>query len=60
MDIFIRQKEVAALLDEKNKGRADQQEIMKMNDVGKKEKAQIKNPGRFFGNQLSRYTNLAN
>lgn len=55
-----RQKEVAALLDEKNKGRADQQEIMKMNDVGKKEKAQIKNPGRFFGNQLSRYTNLAN
>ena len=55
-----RQKEVAALLDEKNKGKADQQEIMKMNDVGKKEKAQIKNPGRFFGNQLSRYTNLAN
>ena len=24
-------------MDEKNKGRADQQEIMKMNDVGKKE-----------------------
>ena len=44
----------------KIKVRADQQEIMKMTDVGKKEKAQIKNPGRFFGNQLSRYTNLAN
>lgn len=43
-----RQKEVAALLDEKNKGRADQQEIMKMNDVGKKEKAQIKNPGQIL------------
>lgn len=44
----------------KIKVRANQQEIMKMNDVGKKEKAQIKNPGRFSGNQLSRYTNLAN
>ena len=33
---------------------------MKMNDVGKKEKARTKNPGRFSGNQLSRYTNLAN
>ena len=44
----------------KIKVRTDQQEIMKMNDVGKKEKAQIKNLGRFFGNQLSRYTNLAN
>lgn len=44
----------------KIKVRADQQEIMKMNDVVKKEKAQIKNPGRFFGNQLSRYTNLVN
>ena len=31
-----------------------------MNDVGKKEKAQIKNLGRSSGNQLSRYTNLAN
>ena len=40
--------------------RANQQEIMKMNNIGKKEKARTKNPGRFSGNQLSRYTNHAN
>ena len=51
---------MAELYEEKTEGTADPKEIMKMNDVGKKEKAQIKNPGRFFGNQLSRYTNLAN
>ena len=35
-------------------------EKKEMNVEKAKEKAQIKNLGRFFGNQLSRYTNLAN
>ena len=42
----------------KIKVRADQQEIMKMNDVGKKEKAQIKNPRKLSISQIKIHNNL--